>query len=193
MKKSFTLLFFVYFLSVQSQEINEIFLFQNGKSAIINLNIKNAFISIDTNGVLLNINELSPTDIILPNINSITYEKDADIDYMDPNFNYSNSKNNGITFYNDFYDYSSGKLKSVYGADFTYYDGFYDHLKGKLKSVEKTDLKYYDNFYSYQTGKIKSIGNIQFTYFDNFYPYKKGKLKSIKGNNNQVRITIIND
>lgn len=193
MKKIYFLIIFSAILNIKAQEIKEIFLLQNGKITIINLNIKNVFISIDTNGNLVNINEFSPSNKILPNLSSFSYQNDADIDYVDPDFNRPGSKNNDINFYDDFYDYSKGKLKSVYGVDFTYNDGFYNYLKGKLEAIGKTEFDYFDDFYAYQKGKIKSIGNITFEYYDDFYAYRKGKLKSIKGNKDHIIITIIND
>lgn len=191
MKKLSLLLLLANFSTMQAQEIKEIFIEQNGIKSIVNLVLNDVSISIDTKGNLLQINLQSSDKGLLNNNTNSTFQNDIEIDYRDPKSSYS--KDGNLEYYDNFYDYSSGKLKTVHRFNFDYYDGFYSYQKGNVKSVGDIKFTYYDQFNSHEEGKIKSIGNITFTYHDNFYPYKSGKLKSIKGNNNNIKITVFND
>lgn len=181
----------------QAQTIKEITLIDNSKNAIINLQIGNMDISMDTNGNILSLNEENFS--VEPPFKVVNHKKSGNLNCYggnnlqttsDAEFDYdeSNSKNgvrlksNGdfsIAYYDDFYKYQSGKIKSIANTTFSYYDDFYNYRVGKLQSVGNTKFDYFDEFYSYQTGKLKSIDNLNFNYHDNFYSYKVGKLQSV--------------
>ncbi len=191
MNKLSLLLFLAGFLTIQAQQITEIFIEQNGNKSIVNLVLNDVSMSIDTEGNLLQMNLQSGYKGLLDKNINVTFQNDIEIDYRDPKSAYSGHGN--FDYYDNFNDYSSGKLKTVNKFKFDYYDGFYSYQKGNLKSVGDLVFTYYDQFNSYEKGKIKSIGNVTFTYHDNFYQYKSGKLKSIKGNKNNIKITVFND
>lgn len=191
MKELSLLLLLAGFSPIQAQEIKEIFIEQNGKKSIVNLVLNDVSISIDTKGNLLQMNLQSGNKRLLDKNTTVTFQNDTEIDYRDPTSSYTNDGN--LEYYDNFYDYSSGKLKTVNKFNFDYYDGFYSYQKGNLKSIGDVKFTYYDQFNSYEKAKIKSIGNVTFTYHDNFYQYKSGKVKSIKGNNNNIKITVFND
>ncbi|MGA9211301.1 hypothetical protein [Kaistella sp.] len=191
MKKFYILLLLSSFYLFKAQEIKEIFIAQNGNKAIVNLYFEGTTLSLDTYGNLLQMNMPSESNVLLNQSTAATFQNDVELNYRDPNTTIS--KESHFQYYNDFYSYNSGKLKSVYGIPFKYYDDFYVYQTGKLNSVGDLKFKYYDDFYKYQKGKIKSIGNITFTYHDDFYKYKTGKLKSIKGNTSNIKITVFND
>ena len=191
MNKLSLLLLLASFSTIQAQEIKEIFIDQNGIKSIVNLVLNDVSISIDTKGNLLQMNLHSGDKGLLNNNTNAIFQNDAEIDYRDPKSSYS--KDDNLEYYDNFYDYSSGKLKTVNKFNFDYYDGFYSYQKGNLKSIGDVKFTYYDQFNSHEEGKIKSIGNVTFTYHDNFYPYKSGKLKSIKGNKNNIKINVFND
>lgn len=195
MKKLYILSLLVFAISTQAQKIREIIFFQNYEKAIINLRIEDVLVSIDTDGNLLHLSQFTSKDNsmeIMPNTRSFSLDGDSDFDY--PEDTALNSRfNQKISYYNDFYDYQSGKLEKVNGVKFSYYNNFYDYQKGKIQSIGNISFSYNNNFYDYLEGKISSIGNIKFEYFNDFYKHKKGKLKSIKGNSNHTKITVIND
>lgn len=185
----------VFTISVQAQKINEIIFFQKSGKAIINLRIEDAFVSIDTDGKLLHLSESgnqSSTMEIEPNTRTFSVNADTDFDYPDKSL-LSSSFNRKISYYNDFYDYQSGKLEKVNGVKFSYYSNFYDYQKGKIESIGNLSFSYYSDFYSYQSGKISTIDGIEFEYFNDFYPHKMGMLKSIKKNSKRIKITVVND
>jgi hypothetical protein len=175
-------------MSLKAQKITGIWLLESGKSADLMVQIDQTTVIMNTNGKLLGINTLN-SDKITSHTGWITYDSDSDIDYHNPE---SISLNREITYYNDFQDYNSGKLKSVGDVTFKYNDGFKTYLKGKLDQIGNLKITYYDDFHPYQSGKIKSIGSINFTYHDDFYTYKTGKLKSIKGNADRIKIAVSN-
>lgn len=191
MKKLYILLLSTIFYLSQAQEIKEILLSQNGKKAIVNINLKGTSISIDTSGNLLHMNLMTDTHAFLNQSASATFQNDVEFTYRDPNSVVSSDS--AFEYYDDFYKYSGGKLKSVNGILIKYFDDFYSYRVGKISSVGDVKFDYYDDFYSYQKGKIKSIGSINFTYFDDFYKYRSGKLESIKGNNDKIKVTIFNE
>ena len=191
MKKFYFLFIITGYLNLQAQKISEIFITQNGLSATVNVVTNNLSFSVNTEGAISGMSFISTEKILLENNARTTFYKDIDLDYRDPNSTLS--KEGNIEYYDNFYEYKSGKIKSIGDLKFDYYDGFYPYQKGKISSIGDVKFTYYDTFYSYQKGKIQSIGNITFTYFDDFYNYKKGKLKSIKGNNSNIKITLIND
>lgn len=185
----------VFAISVQAQKINEIIFFQKSGKAIINLRIDEAYVSIDTDGKLLHLSESgnqSRTMEIEPNTRTFSVNTDTDFDYPDKSL-LSSSFNRKISYYNDFYDYQSGKLEKVNGVKFSYYSNFYDYQKGKIESIGNLSFSYYSDFYSYLCGKISTIDGIEFEYFNDFYPHKTGKLKSIKKNSKRIKITVVND
>ena len=191
MKKLSLLLLIAGFSTIQAQKIKEIYIAQDGHKSIVHLDLNDVSISIDTKGNLLQMNLQSGDKGLLNNITNATFENDTEIDYRDPKSSYS--KDDHLDFYDNFYDYSSGKLKTVNKFKFDYYDGFHSYQKGNLKSIGDLKFTYYDQFNSHEEGKIKSIGNVTFSYHDDFYEYKAGKLKSIKGNKNNIKITVFND
>lgn len=191
MKKFYILLLSMSFSLFQAQEIKEILLTQNGKNAIVNLNLKGTAISIDTNGYLLSMNLITDTHAILNQSASATFQNDVEFTYRDPES--AVASDSDFEYYDDFYKYRSGKLKSVNGIPITYYDEFYSYREGKISSVGDVKFEYFDDFYNYKEGKIKSIGTLTFNYFDDFHQYQTGKLKSIKGNDNKIRITVFNE
>lgn len=195
MNKIYSLLLLVFAISVHGQKINEIIFFQKSGKAIINLKIEDTFVSIDTDGKLLNLSQSgdqSNTMEIPPNTRSFSVNADTDFDY--PNSTHISSfSNQKITYYDDFHDYQSGKLEKVEGIKFSYYSDFYDYQKGKIESIGDLSFSYYSDFYSYLSGKISTIDGIEFEYFNDFYKNKTGKLKSIKGNSKHIKITVIND
>ncbi|MBW8362161.1 MAG: hypothetical protein K0M56_08260 [Kaistella sp.] len=191
MKKICFLALFLCLTIFQAQEIKEIYILDHGKKAILNLMVGNTRLSIDTDGNILHLNSNGSAKEVLTNIGSVTYQKDAEIDYADPELR--TDFNTNIEYYDDFHDYSSGKLKSLNGIKFEYYNDFYSYQKGKIQHIGDLKFTYYNDFHDYQTGKIESIGKVTFTYFNDFYPYKAGKLKSIKGNSQNINITLIND
>ena len=195
MNKIYSLLLLVFAISVHGQKINEIIFFQKSGKAIINLKIEDTFVSIDTDGKLLNLSQSgdqSNTMEIPPNTRSFSVNADTDFDYPNRTL-ISSSFNQKITYYNDFYDYQSGKLEKVNDLKFSYYNGFHHYQKGKIESIGDLSFSYYSDFYSYLSGKISTKDGIEFEYFNDFYKNKTGKLKSIKGNSKHIKITVIND
>lgn len=189
MKIRFYLLLSILMLtSLKAQKITDIWLLNSGNSADLAVHIGNATVFLNTNGKLLSINTLN-SDKITPSTGWMTYDSDSDIEYDNPD---SIPLNGEISFYDDFHDYNSGKLRSVGNVTFKYSDGFKTYLKGKVEQIGNLKITYFDDFHPYQTGKIKSIGNITFTYHDDFHAYKSGKLKSIKGNADHTRIMVSN-
>ena len=191
MKKIYFLLVFTAFLNLQAQKISEIFITQSGLSATVNVVTNNLSFSINTEGTIRGMSFSTAEKALVENNSKTTFNEDIDLEYRDPNATFSTEGN--VEYYDNFYDYNRGKVKSIGEIKFEYYDGFYPYQKGKLRSIGNLKLTYYDAFYAYQKGKIKSIGNVTFTYFDDFYKYKQGKLKSIKGNNSNIKITVFND
>lgn len=195
MNKIYSLLMLIFAISVQAQKINEIIVFQKSGKAIINLKIEDAFVSIDTNGKLIQLSQSgnqSSTMEIEPNTITFVVNADTNFDYPDKSL-LSSTFNQKISYYDDFYDYQSGKLEKVNGVKFSYYSNFYDYQKGKIESIGKLSFSYYSDFYSYLSGKISTIDGIEFEYFNDFYPHKTGKLKSIKKNSKHIKITVVND
>ena len=195
MNKIYSLFLLVFTISIQAQKINEIIIFQKSGKAIINLKIEDTFVSIDTDGKLLNLSQSgdqSNTMEIPPNTRSFSVNADTDFDYPNRMLT-SSSFNQKITYYDDFYEYQSGKLEKVNDLKFSYYNGFYHYQKGKIESIGDLSFSYNSDFYSYLSGKISTIDGIEFEYFNDFYKNKTGKLKSIKGNSKHIKITVIND
>lgn len=195
MKKHLLILLIAFSIPLFGQEIREIILFQNSGQAIVNMVIEDTYVSINTDGKLLSLNQASFQNQniqVVPEIKTFSTDSDSDFDYTNQGnpFPLANQK---VVFYNNFYDYKSGKLKSVNQVNFDYYNNFYSYQIGKLESVGKVKFTYYNDFYSYNTGKINSIDTIKFEYFNDFYEHKTGKLKSIRGNHKNIKIIIVND
>ncbi len=191
MRKFYLLLLLIVSVSITAQQIREIQISQNGKKTIVHLEINGTFLSMDTDGNISQINSNQKGNMKLNEQTTGTFQGDVEIDYDDPKS--ISTKKAYFDYYDDFYSYRSGKLKSVDDISIDYYDGFYSYQNGKLKSIGNLKFTYFDGFYDYQKGKLKSINNLEFTYYDDFYKYRSGKLKSIKGNNNKIQITVFND
>lgn len=125
MKKLYLILLLVIFSSYKAQELNEIVLSNKDKTVVITMKIDRYWLTIDTNGQLVNLHESSPSKKIGSSTASFFYNTDAEIDYEDPEFDFK--FNRDITFCDDFHDYSKGKLKSINGVGFEYYDGFHSY------------------------------------------------------------------
>lgn len=198
MKKTLSIFLFLLLTQIKAQKINSISLYQGHNDYIISLDIDDTSLVLGSDGTIISLSEnggsrkapLSQTDM-----SSFTVSGNGDFDYDESGrvISRNHFSDNKITYYDNFYDYNSGKLKSVKGVSFEYYDSFYPYLKGKIKSFGNLKFDYYDNFYEYLTGKIKSINGLKFEYYDNFYKYKTGKLKSVKGNDHNIIITLLND
>lgn len=191
MKKLYFLLILLFTLNLSAQQIREIILLDRGKAAVVNMKIGNYYVSINTNGNLVELNQLHQPrgGEITSYATSFRVTKDTDITYTDPQ---SYSSRGDVKFYDNFYSYKSKKLESVSDVKFDYNDNFYSYLNGKLSSIGNMKVTYYDDFYSYRKAKIKSIGDIEFDYYDDFYKYRSGKLKSVKGNSANIPITVFN-
>lgn len=195
MKKIFILAFSVMSLLASAQKINEIIYYNRTGDFKINLQIEEYSVILNSMGKVVSIQQGFPSINPLENPYpySITSINDSTFDYDDNGSFGSSNALRDIEYYNNFYSYKEGKLEKVKNIKFDYNSDFYDYLKGKPSSIGEIKFEYYGDFYNYEKGKIKSIGPINFSYHNDFYPNKKGKLASIKGNKNNIRITVIND
>lgn len=83
------------------------------------------------------------------------------------------------SYWNNFWTYKAGKIKSIGSLQFDYYNDFWAYQAGKLSNFGNIKITYFNDFWSYNAGKIASIGNVKFTYHSDFWIYKAGKVASI--------------
>lgn len=126
-----------------------------------------------------------------------------------------NRLNLEVTYYDNFSNDKSGKIKSIDGIPIDYYTEYDIHDKkgrvksigklvvkynnafdihevdGTLKSIGNTVIKYNNAFDIHETkGTVKSVGSVKIDWYNSFDAKNlRGRIKSIKGNTPALHVT----